>query len=116
MKLFSLVTAYAVASALVALPTALAFYTNRRHHDVSSRTTRKESPISILFVRKERGGYSSMPPLSNSTLSHGNIVKVFKRDIYPTVDLSYENNYDMIDHYFMGMALQQAQYAMKRGW
>ena len=32
------------------------------------------------------------------------IFKVLKRDIYPTVDLIYENNYTMIDHYFMGMA------------
>jgi len=48
-----------------------------------------------------------MPPLA--------IFKVLKRDIYPTVDLIYENNYTMIDHYFMGMALQQAQYAWDKG-
>jgi len=71
------------------------------------------------MFRKPKGGYSSMPPLiSNSTIStpsssSGNsIFKRFKRDVYPTVDLPYENN---IDHYFMGLALQQAQYAWDKG-
>jgi len=74
------------------------------------------------MFRKPKGGYSSMPPLiSNSTIStqssSGNsIFKRFKRNVYPTVDLPYENNnYTLIDDYFMGMALQQAQYAWDKG-
>ena len=76
------------------------------------------------MFRKPKGGYSSMPPLltSNSTVistpssSGNNILKRFKRDVYPTVDLPYENNnYTQIDHYFMGIALQQAQYAWNKG-
>ena len=76
------------------------------------------------MFRKPKGGYSSMPPLtSNSTTistpssSSGNsIFKRFKRNVYPTVDLPYENNnYTTIDRYFMGMALQQAQYAWDKG-
>ncbi|KAL9188640.1 hypothetical protein ACHAXT_007018 [Thalassiosira profunda] len=41
------------------------------------------------------------------------IVKGFKRDVYPTVVLPDSNA--TVDHYFMGMALQQAQFAWNKG-
>ena len=44
-----------------------------------------------------------MPPL----------IKGFKRDVYPTVVLPGSNA--TVDHYFMGMALQQAQFAWNKG-
>lgn len=72
---------------------------------------------------------------------HGNIVKILKRNVYPTVILpiddtnveingkAHPNNDDdtttttactstskyEIDHYFMGLALQQARYAWRKG-
>mmetsp|Transcript_21794 Transcript_21794/g.45680 ORF Transcript_21794/g.45680 Transcript_21794/m.45680 type:complete len:311 (+) Transcript_21794:83-1015(+) len=98
-----------LALALTTPPSAFAFYSR---HRLESYTSRNE--LSTTSLRKAKEGYSSMPPLSNSTSSSrgGNIFKVLKRDMYPTVDLPFENNnYTMIDHYFMGMALQQAQHA-----
>ncbi|KAL7533003.1 hypothetical protein ACHAXR_004985 [Thalassiosira sp. AJA248-18] len=100
----------------------LAFYLVRHRHAIApsspSRKGRNELPTP--FLRNSKGGYSSMPPLTNfnnstSSLRRGSILKVLKRDVYPTVDLPYENNYTMIDHYFMGMALHQAQRAWDKG-
>jgi tRNA(adenine34) deaminase len=60
-----------------------------------------------------------MPPLSysNSTIPRrGDIFKILKRDVYPTIDLPFdEGNYTTVDHYFMGLALQQAQCAWDKG-
>lgn len=103
-------------------PTPLAFYpTHGRLHHVPSRTRGKESATALADISRRRGGFAlSMPPLFdiNSTLSRprGNIFKILKRDVYPTIDLPFnENNYTTIDHYFMGLALKQAQYAWDRG-
>lgn len=114
---------YVVALACVVLlalspPYVLAFYiTHCHHHDNLSHLRRIES--SLLYTKKSREGYLSMPPLSNYTTSpyssRGNIIKIFKRDVYPTVDLPYKNNYTMIDSYFMGMALHQAKVSWKKG-
>ena len=115
----------ALACVLVALspPSVLAFYVTHSHqhrhnHDETpSHMRRIES--SLLHTKKPIDGYSSMPPLLNYTTesysSRGNIFKIFKRDVYPTVDLPYENNYTMIDHYFMGLALHQAKVSWKKG-
>ena len=109
-----------VSTAMLASSMISAFYLKHHNHHTSC-----ERDISLLYMfRKPKGGYSSMPPLrSNFTTistptssSSNSIFKRFKRDVYPTVDLPYENNnYTLIDHYFMGMALQQAQYAWDKG-
>ena len=115
----------ALACVLVALspPSVLAFYVTHSHqhrhnHDETpSHIRRIES--SLLHTKKPIDGYSSMPPLLNYTTasysSRGNIFKIFKRDVYPTVDLPYENNHTMIDNYFMGLALHQAKVSWKKG-
>ena len=111
-----------MASAFIAPPPApLAFHPTRgRPHYLPSRTRRKILATALVGMGRRRGGFGlSMPPLhdTNSTLSRcGGIFKILKRDVYPTIDLPFiENNYTAIDHYFMGLALQQAQYAWDRG-
>lgn len=117
-------------SAFVALsPAPSAFHPTcggrpRPHHVPSTRTRRKELTTALVVgASRRRGGLGlSMPPLlndnTNSTLSsrRGSIFKILKRDVYPTIDVPFiMNNYTDIDHYFMGLALQQAQYAWDRG-
>jgi len=85
-----------VAAILTLSSLVSAFYlTHHIHHKSYER--RIDLPILYMF-RKPKGGYSSMPPrVSNSSISTpsssgNNIFKRFKRDVYPTVDLPYENN------------------------
>lgn len=112
--------ACALLLSLVALPVAASafFVSHRRYVTLSSPWTRRNE-LRSLQLGKSNGGYSSMPPLSNDTFpspfSRGYIFKVLRRDVYPTVDLPYESNYTDVDHYFMGMALQQARRAGDRG-
>lgn len=57
-----------------------------------------------------------MPPLLNDASEHkGGFFKAFRRGVYPTIDLPYEDDYTSVDHYFMGKALQQARKAQARG-
>ena len=115
----------ALAWVLLALsaPSVLAFYTTHYYHhhndDPSTPSHLRRMESSFLYTKKPTEGYSSMPPLLNDTApsysSRGNIFKIFKRDVYPTVDLPYENNYSMINHYFMGLALNQAKVSWKKG-
>jgi len=117
-----------MASAFIALPPAppSAFHPTcgrpHPHHAPSTRTRREEPTTALTGTSRRRGGFGfSMPPLhdgTNSTLSsrRGSIFKILKRDVYPTIDLPFvENNYTDIDHYFMGLALRQAQYAWDGG-
>ena len=98
--------------ALRAMPMVLAY--THHHHVATSRGIRSSS---ALYEQKQNDSYSSMPPLYKRPPAHGNIFKIFRRNVYPTVDLpSHEDDsYELIDHYFMGMALQQAQYAWSKG-
>jgi tRNA(adenine34) deaminase len=102
-------------------PTLLAFYPScGGPHHVPSRTRRKELTTTLVGMSRRRSGVGlSMPPLNdtNSAFSRrDNIFKILKRDVYPTIDLPFiENNYTGMDHYFMGLALQQAQYAWDKG-
>mmetsp|Transcript_12022 Transcript_12022/g.28223 ORF Transcript_12022/g.28223 Transcript_12022/m.28223 type:complete len:105 (+) Transcript_12022:64-378(+) len=55
----------------------------------------------------------SMPSLRhfNSTKQPAtSILKAMRRSFFPTIDLPLDDNFD---HYFMGMALQQAELAYK---
>jgi tRNA(adenine34) deaminase len=119
---FSVVIYAAMVSASIALPpTPLAFTPSHgRLHHVPSRTRGKEPSTTVAHVSRRRGGFaSSMPPLcyTNSTIPRrGNIFRILKRDVYPTIDFPFDDgNYTTIDHYFMGLALQQAQHAWDRG-
>ena len=110
MKYWTLLSALAAAS----VPTrGLAFHRQLQLfmcHDSADATSRSRRNNNKLLP-------FSMPPLSNHTSSSGNIFKVLKRGRYPTVDLPYEkySNRSDIDHYFMGIALQQAKRAGDRG-
>jgi tRNA(adenine34) deaminase len=111
-----------MASASIAIPPPpLAFTSSYYHfHHLPPRMRRKAPSSTAAHVDRRRSGFaSSMPPLSytNSTIPRrGNIFKVLKRDVYPTIEFPFEDgNYTTIDHYFMGLALQQAQHAWDRG-
>ena len=68
---------------------------------------RKSWKCSSWNESQSYGGYlTSVPSLSSLALSYG---------CMRTVDIPYQNNDTMIDYYFMGLALKQAQYALEKG-
>ena len=114
-----------IATTLIALPsTPLSHYSIHHFHSGTRSGTRRNEVLTLaLFnTHKQRRDalHNVVPSLSsyaNSTTSRrGKIFKILKRNIYPTIDIPFhENNYTAIDHYFMGLALRQAQYAWDRG-
>ncbi len=98
---------------------------------------------STVYLAKMRKFIYPTEPPPSSTLHHGKIIKILKRNVYPTVILPIDdkdveflingdetsnndegiiatsptdtNSKNRIDHYFMGMALQQARYAQRKG-
>ena len=124
---------FIVICVIIALFPSVVLAFHNRHRPKSPSLARRHHNELNQFRKPPRGSYPSMPPLiSNSTIMMPDgrtdlpsinflrrhtprIFKVFRRNVYPTVDLPYESNYTMVDDYFMGMALQQARKAWERG-
>ena len=98
-------------AAWTALPALLAFCVDPR------RALSPRRRASSLATARRAAPHPPMPPLlSNATSSSRlDVLKALRRDVYPTIDLPRDCNDTAIDHYFMGMALQQAQRAWDRG-
>jgi tRNA(adenine34) deaminase len=112
-----IITLTATASLIVPPSTPLTFYSTYHFH---SRTRRNWLTLDLFNTNKQRSDalYPSLSSYANSTTAsrRSKIFKILKRNVYPTIDIPFhENNYTAIDHYFMGLALRQAQYAWDRG-